>query len=120
MAFKKFTKVGGRSFAPKVGIWSKGQIGFNKGAIEKFELNQYDYVMLYFDEEEKKIGFEFTNDASAEGVIKIIKRPTGFSFSANSFLKHYEITPEENVKYDVIFDKEQKLYIIELKTDLQK
>lgn len=115
MAFEKFTKVGGRSFAPKVGIWAKGQIGFNKGAIDKFELNQYDYVMMFFDEDEQKIGFQFTNEAKAEGAMKIIKRKTGFSFSANAFLKHYEITPEENAKYDVVYDAEQNMYIIDLK-----
>ncbi len=115
MAFKKFTQVGARSFTPKVGIWAKGQVGFNKGAVEKWKLGQYSYVVLYYDDDAKQIGVQFTNDENAEGVIKIIKRATGISFSANSFLKHFEIViPQDKQQYDVKFDNEEKMCIIDL------
>ena len=55
MAFEKFTKTGGRIGTPKASIWSRGQIGLNRGAIERFNLDKYSHVILFYDREEKKV-----------------------------------------------------------------
>lgn len=114
MAFQKFTKVGGRSFVPKVGIWARGQIGFNKGAMEKFKLEHFNFVVLYFDEETRRIGIKFTNDPKEDGTIKVIKRATAVSFSANAFLQTYEIRHDVTKKYDVEFDENEGMYVVQL------
>lgn len=114
MAFNKFVKVRGRSFTPKVGIWARGQIGFNRGAMEKFSLDKYNYVVLYFDSDSRRIGIKFTNNAKEEGAIKIVKRPTAISFSATGFLKTYEIDHSESKQYNVEYDEKEEMYVAQL------
>ena len=114
MAFERFTKIRGRSFVPKVGIWARGQIGFNKGAMEKFRIQDYDFAVLFFDEEERKIGIKLTNDPKEEGANKIIKRATGSSFSANAFLNTFDIKHDATRQYDVEFDETEKLLVVQL------
>jgi hypothetical protein len=114
MAWKRFTKTRSRSFVPKVGIWARGQIGFNKGAVEKYKLEQYDYVVLFFDEEQRRIGIKLTTDAKEEGATKVTKRQSAISFSANAFLNTFEIDHEKTRKYDVGFNQEEGMFIIQL------
>lgn len=114
MAFERFTKIGGRSHTPKVAIWSKGQLGFNKGAVNKWDLDKYEFAIMFFDKDERKIAVQFTQDASSPGAIKIVKRPTGISFSASAFFQYYDIPHEKTEKYDVEFDKEADFFIISL------
>jgi hypothetical protein len=112
MAFEKFTKTRGRGYSPKVSIWSKGQIGFNEGSLLRFSLKQFEYVVLFYDKENRKIGIRFTNEKE-DGIVKFIKRKTGgASISAKAFLDFYNIRPSENKKYDVYYNKDDDLYII--------
>ncbi|WP_029918166.1 hypothetical protein [Pelobacter seleniigenes] len=117
MAFEKFTKTG-RGAKPVVSIWKKGQLGFNQGAVESFDLENKGYVILYFDPDEKKIGFEFTNDETAEGALKFKVRKTGASIGAKYFLDYYHVDYERmsaaGTKYGLKFDEKAGLYIVDL------
>jgi len=115
MAFQRFVRTV-RSFAPKVSIWSRGQIGFNTGATHKFHLEKFEYAVLFYDDEMMRIGIHFTNDASEVGVIKITKRPSGVSLSAKAFLQYYDLLPGQNESYDVVYSKDDNMYIIQLKS----
>ena len=116
MPFEKFTK-SGRGYSPKAAIWSRGQIGFNRGACEKYKIGDYDYATLYFDSGTRRIGVKFTNDAEDSGVTKIVKSKTGAFISANKFLDYYEIPHPKTKKYPIKYDKEEELYVIELEED---
>lgn len=117
MGFVKFTKTGSRLDTPKVSIWTRGQIGFNQGATTEFKLDSYSYAILYYDDEENKIGIEFTNDKTAEGANKLVQRKnSGVSFSATAFLKTYKIDYSETTQYNVIYDKKSGLHVIDLNT----
>lgn len=113
MAFEKFTLVG-KSFAPRVSIWSRGQIGFNNGAATRFKLDQFDYVVFLFDRDQNKIGLHFTNDGSEEGTVKLNKRSTGISAGAKSFLDYYNVDYAETAQYDFEHDQEAGLFVINL------
>ena len=116
MAFEKFTRTRGKVDTPKVSIWSRGQIGLNKGAVDEFNLGQYKYAVLYYDKDNEKIGIEFTNDGKAEGISKMIARKNaGTSISALAFLQHYRIDFSETAKYDIEHDEESGLYVFDLK-----
>ena len=114
MAFERFTKTG-RGYTPKVSIWQRGQIGFNRGAAEKFKLDDYQYAILYFDRDENKIGIKFTNNANEDGACKIIRGATGAFISAKPFLAYYDIPHEKTQKYDVAYNEKNDLYVISLK-----
>lgn len=114
MAFKVFTGVGKRFGKPVVSIWSRGQIGLNQGAMKRYKLENYDYVILLFDEETRMVGLQFTNSSDKEGSVKIIKRATGISFSANAFLNAYGIEHDQKtIKYSLEYDKNNNFYIFD-------
>jgi len=113
MGFERFTKTG-RSFMPKVSIWSRGQIGFSVGAVSRYKVDQYDYVVFLYDADSKKVGFEFTNDEKEAGAAKLNKRNTGVIVGAKSFLDYYGIDYKETRQYTLEHDKENNLYVINL------
>lgn len=113
MAFKRFTKTG-RVYNPIVSIWQRGQIGFNRGAVEKFKINDYNYAILYFDDEERKIGIQFTNDSLEEGACKITKGTTSSFISAKPFLTYYDVPLRKTIRFNMKYDEENNLYTIDL------
>jgi hypothetical protein len=118
MAFERFTRTRSRIDTPKVSIWSRGQIGFNQGAVDEYNLGNFRYVVFYYDEDTHRVGIEFTNDEESEGANKIIKRKGGgVSTSAIPFLKHYKIEFGKTKQYDLKFDKENNLYVFDLKQE---
>lgn len=115
MGFIKFTKTRSRLGDPRVSIWTRGQIGFNLSATTEYGLDKYDYAILYYDKDEGKIGIEFTNDKNSEGVNKLVKRKnSGVSFSATAFMKTFKIDYSETRQYNVVYDEDSGLYVIEL------
>ena len=113
MAFERFTQTG-RSFAPKVSIWSRGQIGFNNGAVTRYDLGKFDYVIFMFDKDEQKVGLLFTTDKAEPGAVKLNKRTAGISVGAKSFLDYCGIDYSTTKQYELSHDKENDLYVISL------
>lgn len=119
MPFVKFTKVRSRIDTPKVSIWTRGQIGFNQGAVKEYDLEGYKYAVLYYDEDSQRIGIKFINDPKSEGVVKLVNRKSaGISFSATAFLKNYKIDYSETRQYTLIYDKENEMFIFDLRKPL--
>ncbi len=114
MAFVKFTQTGQR-FRPKISIWEGGQIGFNQGAMKRFGLDNFQYAILFFDQEKNRIGIKFTNEDKEEGIIKFNHRKTGGVISGKAFLDFYGIDYSKTIKnLDLVFDTENELYVINL------
>ncbi len=110
MAFERFTKTG-RGYRPKASIWTRGQIGFNQGAVVKFKLREFSHTVLFYDSDERKIGARFTNDSSEDGANKIVKGKTGVFISAKAFLDYYDIAHSKTKRYDITYDSENDLYV---------
>ena len=109
MSFEKFTRVG-RGYKPKVSITRSGLLGFNQGAVKHFELDKYDWAILYYDKDGGRIGIELTNDENEEGVCKLRKRTSGADVSARSFFEFYRISYDKTNRYDATWDdNEDKL-----------
>lgn len=114
MAFERFTQTGQR-FKPKVSIWGKGgQIGFNQGAVNRYGLGNYRHAILFYDRENNRIGIKFTNDEKEEGVLKFKPRATGAVIAGKAFMDYYGIDYTKTKNYDVVFDEENELYIVNL------
>ncbi len=113
MGFERFTK-SGRGFKPRVSIWSRGQIGFNRGAVERFELAKFKFVVLFYDKADGKIGFLFTNDSKEEGVNKLNVRNSGAVTTGKAFLDYYNIPHEKTIQYDIVKDEESGMCVIHL------
>lgn len=113
MAFEKFTKTG-KSYRPRVSIRANGQFGFTAGAIEKYKLSDYQYAILYFDKDEKRIGIKLTNNTE-DGVCKLQIRKSNAFLSAKAFLDYYDIEHSRTKRYDSVWDNDAEMVIINLK-----
>ena len=119
MAFEKF-KQKGRSFCPLVAIWSRGQIGFNQGAVNLCKIKRDYYAVFFFDPEENKVGIKFTQDSTEEGAFKLNVYNTGAFVSAKAFLDYHQINHESTVKYEVTYDTVNEMFVIDLNKGLSK
>jgi hypothetical protein len=117
MAFERFVKPG-RIYTPSVSIWSRGQISFNQGCAIKYNLGNYKYAVLFYDQESRRIGIKFTNNEAENGAIAMNKGRTGFTLSGNAFLGYYDIPHETTRKYTVQYDDAEEIYIIDLNNPL--
>jgi len=116
MAFKRFENAG-RSYTSQLSIWSRGQMGLNNDALKEFGVKKDKdtwYVIAFYDEEMKRIGFQFTQDKTEKGILKISFRAGGATLSTKSFLDYNKIDYSENRKYDIKFDEKEKKYVVQL------
>jgi hypothetical protein len=111
--FEKFTETG-RSFTPKVSIRANGQIGFNRGAVKRFNIAKYDYVTVYFNKKTDQIAIQFHNDEDQEGAIKIVKRENNYFFSGKSFLEYQGIRYAPTKTYIAEWDDENNIAILKV------
>ena len=111
MAFERFTDVG-RVFRPRASLRQNGQIGFNGGAIKRFEMNKFSHVVLFYDKETHRIGVKLTNDKTEEGASTLITRTGNGTVSARSFMEYYQLIPEETTQYDIERDPESQMLVI--------
>lgn len=116
MAFERFTETG-RGFEPKVSIWKKGQISFNRGAINRFNISDYVYAILFFDKETNRIGVKFTNDDKEQGAMKMNHREAMVIVAAKIFFDCYNIDYSETKKYDIQFNEQAGMHVIQLEPD---
>lgn len=113
MEFEKFT-YRGISHRPKVSIRKSGMFGFNNALIKKYNLRNYEYVVLYYDKKRKIIGFKFTNNINEEGKYKINVRDKSASFSGRSFLDYYGIKFNKVKRHDAIWIDKNDILTIKL------
>lgn len=116
--FERFTRKG-RSFKPKVTIRARGQMGFNNGSVLRFELDKYEYVILYYSKDKNQIAIQPTNDANEDGAIKLVKKPGNYFFSGKAFLDFYDIKYGKTKNCDAV-GMENKLIIIDLSSCAEK
>lgn len=119
MAFVKFTETG-KSFAPKASLNDRGYLSFNNGARKRFAIDKYEYAVLYNDAENRKIGVEFTNEASAEGAVKLRVRQTGATIGAKSFIDFFDIKIAKTTIYDVAQGDSPQWVVIDLATGRER
>ena len=118
MAFKRFTEKkyrSGKIGEPMMSVLKSAQMSFNTPAMRQFELFDFDYAVLYFDEDTRTVGIMLTNDDGEDGVYKLIKRETGgYGISARKFLNFHEIDFSESRSYPLEFDEETNLYVFKI------
>lgn len=115
MAFERFTRTG-KSYKPKISIRSNGQMGFNQGAIKKFELGNFQYVILFFDNVNQRIGFKLTNEEE-EGICKLKVRKSNASVSAKAFLDYYSIDYSKTRRLEAMQDEKEEMIVISLNVE---
>lgn len=117
--FKKFENTHGR-YESRITITSSKSIGFPTKFFKENNIDSYKFVVLYFDEEQKAVGVQFSNDEEERHKFTIIKSKDGYGGSvvATSFFKKYEIDAKTHKgKYD--WEKNEtpfgQMFVIRLK-----
>jgi len=113
MPFIKFTD-SGRSFAPKATISAHGALSFNEGACTRFQIKDFEAIVLYYDPDRSLIGVELTTDKQADGSRQLRKRHMGADISAKPFLDRWDIFPSQTTMYPITTDEETGLLVIDL------
>lgn len=108
--FKKYI-YRGRAGTPKASIRKNGQVAFNSAAIAKYDLDCYEYAVLYISDRKDRIAVQFTNSEKDSGIIKIQKRPGNFAISARNFLSLNDISWKETENFNFIWIESGKLAI---------
>jgi hypothetical protein len=108
--FKKYISRG-RAGSPKISIRKNGQIAFNAGAIQRYDLQAFDFVMLYISESKDRVAVRLTCNEKESGLIKIQKRPGNFAFSCRTFLEINDIDWSKTVNLDFIWSDRDKTAI---------
>jgi len=99
MAIEFFTK-SGRGYEPKASIRRHGQIGLNQGAVERFGLADYSYVLLGYDRARQLVAIKLL-EQEEKGAKKIALKQGSASISAKSFLDFFGINYKKTASYDV-------------------
>lgn len=90
MPFIKFTQQGKRD-SNFISLTASKSFGFGGDFLKQNKLEDKNYVELYFDPEEKKIGFKFTVEKNDDNAFKLMKSDVSDSKStvARSFFTTY-------------------------------
>ena len=80
-----------KSFAAKVTIRRNGQLGFNDGARNSYRLKNFQYAVLFYDQENEAVGIMLTNNGEEAGAIKLSAGEQNTYISAKGFLDRHKI-----------------------------
>ncbi|WP_417375962.1 hypothetical protein [Gimesia maris] len=106
--FVKFVEVDD-SFAARATIRQKtGQIGFNSGALNRFKIRDFEYVVLYFDADQRVVGLSLESERVA-GAIDIKKSKGNTYVRSKNFLDKYGIDYSESHRHELKQDDETKI-----------
>lgn len=112
--FERFTETG-RGYEPSISINKSGIIGVNRGCMNRFGLQDYNYAILYYDKKGHRIGIRLINNEKEQGARKFRKRGgQGAEVSARSFLSYYGIDRSKTRRYSVEWDGENTMMVIQL------
>lgn len=121
MTFERFELGASRGFAPKISIRAAGQLGFNQGAVKRFELEKYSYAVLFYDKEDNRMAIQPTNERNEKGLMKLRVRDNGkdAAISIKAFLDYYGIEYKKTRSMEAYWDENEKKIIVDLgrKTD---
>lgn len=116
--FEEFTEVGTRAVnEPRVTITKHGIFNLNKAFMKTFVKDQ-THVIFHYDKENRVIGLKLTNQPAPNSYkIRIARKGTLASVSAQAFLKYNRLRRKKSYPYSAIWDEESRLIIIDLKKD---
>ena len=101
MSFEKF-EGGGRgrsSSGPMISLRKSGSIGINGAAmVEYFE--DAEAAVMYYDEDDNRVGLERVDDTDADGAYTISRTNDTGSVTPSAFLNRYDLVPEITTQFE--------------------
>ena len=124
MVWLKFTNVNKRR-EERLTVTRSGALGFPSQFYIDNSVQDYKYVVLYFDKDQMKIGVKFSSDDNEKDKISIIHSKTGNGgyIQARNFFKSYKLDPGIYVgRYEYLKETDTtigQLLVINLKEKIQ-
>jgi len=88
--FERFTDTG-KSFSARVTIRQNGQLGFNAGARNQYNIENYTHAILFYDSTNRAVGILPTKNTKEQGAIRLVSNKQNTFIAARSFLDRYGI-----------------------------
>lgn len=120
--FQKFENVRGK-YDTRISITSNYSFGIPSGFYKQNDIDQYKYVVVFFDPKKKAVALQFTNDEEEDNKFKIMhNEKAGGSIAARSFFKAYNLDPTElkgkyQWKKQDTQEEDSVVFIIDLKNN---
>lgn len=106
----------GKTLRPRMSI-NASYIGLNRAAVEKFGIAKYKAVVLFFDEQDRRIGVLLTNNDSESGsrVVRVHKSGSA-TIACRNFVERYSLfnAVEGINRYTCKFEAEKNMVIADL------
>lgn len=116
LGFKRFTRVT-RSGKPLCIIRKCGQICFNAGAVAKYDLDIYDYAVLYISDDRRRFAVQFVLNEKEEGAKRVQKRKGCWAISAIPFMRLFEIDFSKTTNYEIKWIDKERTAVMHLNSD---
>lgn len=101
------------SYAASVTIRATGQMGFSSGALNLYKIRDYNYCVLYFDQESRAVGIELAAD-NCDGAIPIKKSDSNTHIRAKNFCDRFGIDYSKSRRYRLKKESETGFLFFEL------
>ena len=111
MTLEFFTDTG-RGFAPKASVRKQGQIGLNRGAIQRYNIKEGMWAVLGYDAQKQMVAIKLTEDANEAGANKIILRDNNASIAAKGFCEYFEVPGRDKTRAYPLRQDEASGYLI--------
>ena len=83
--------------------------------MRQFNLFDFDYAVLFFDEDTGTVGIMLTHDDGEDGAYKLIKsKAGGYAVSVKKFLNFNDINFSKSKAYPVEYDENEKMYVFQI------
>lgn len=82
-----------------VSLRKSGSIGINRAAMEEY-FEDVNGAVMYYDEDENRVGIERFDDAEADDAYTISRTNETGSIVPNAFLEQYDLIPEVTTQYE--------------------
>lgn len=91
-SFQKFEKTNSK-FEDRITVTASNSIGFPTKFYQNNNIENYKYVVLYYDQEQKAVGVNFINSEEEKHKFSISRSKKGYGggIVATSFFKTYDI-----------------------------
>lgn len=104
MSFIKFEHVGAK-LTNKISLTKSESFGFAAGFYKKYNLSDFNFVTLFYDKDERKVGFQFSKEKLGKSSFTLIHSDNRQSASiiARSFFRTFDIDKKKyQGKYEPI------------------
>ncbi|ESP86842.1 hypothetical protein [Candidatus Halobonum tyrrellensis] len=114
MGFEKVQKTGqgGSTNEPLISLRKSGGIGINSAATKEY-LPDAEFVHLYYDDENSKIGIKPV-DEEDNNTYKVNMTESSAGITPSSFMKRHDLVPDVTTRYEVEWDDDEDMLVADL------